>query len=88
MLIRAKVGNFRKNPKNNFLNFFRDCFSFQKKRFEKIFLPMSIRNLLRNPKIILRTPCGQPKDAKKQKIPIYYIYRPSASDILCIVEYQ
>ena len=56
--------------KTDFLIFPR-CFSFQKKSCDNIFLPISNRNLLRNPKIILRIPCGQPKDAKKQKIIIY-----------------
>ena len=37
VLIRAKVGNFRKNSQNNFLNFFRDFFHFKNNVLKKYF---------------------------------------------------
>ena len=37
MLIRAKVGNFRKNPKNNFSTFSEIFFHFKKKFRKNIF---------------------------------------------------
>ena len=64
MLIRAKVGIFRKKSQNNFLNFFRDFFH-KKKQVEKK-LPMSIRKIPRIQKSH-RTPCDDFKDAKNLK---------------------
>ena len=37
MLIRVKVGNFRKNPQNNFLNFSEIFFISKKKFWKNIF---------------------------------------------------
>ena len=74
-LLRETIGNLEiswKITKNNNSRFFRDFFVFQKKSFEKIFLPISIRNLLRNPKIILRKSCGEFKDPYQKKVKFFY----------------
>ena len=74
-LLRETIENLEiswKITKKNNSRFFRDFFVFQKKSFEKIFLPISIRNLLRNPKIILRKSCGEFKDPYQKKSKFFY----------------
>ena len=76
-LLRETIENLEKSWKimeKNISRFFRDFFVFQKKSFEKIFLPISIRNLLRNPKIILKKSCGEFKDPYQKKAKFFYIF--------------
>ena len=42
--------------------------------FRKIFLPISIQNFLRIPKIVLRKPCDEPKHAKTSTIVCLILY--------------
>ena len=48
--------------KNKIVSFSRNFFDLEKIFFRKIFFAISIRNFPRNPKMILRKPCGQPTD--------------------------
>ena len=58
-----------------FFIFFQDCFLVLKKiYFQKIFLPISIQNFLRIPKIVLRKPCDEPKHAKTSTIVCLILY--------------
>ena len=49
-------------------------FVLKKKYFRKIFLPISIQNFPRIPKIVLRKPCDEPKHAKTSTIVCLILY--------------
>ena len=56
-------------------NFFQDFFLVSKKiYFRKIFLPISIQNFPRIPKIVLRKPCEESKHAKTSTIVCLILY--------------
>ena len=56
--------NFQKKSKKIFFDFCQENFSFWKNIFFNIFLSMSIRNLLKIPKITLRRACDECKYTK------------------------
>ena len=63
-----------KKTKNIFI-LFQDFFLVLKKiYFRKIFLPISIQNFPRIPKIVLRKPCDEPKHAKTSTIVCLILY--------------
>ena len=69
-LLRETIENLEiswKITKKHNSRFFRDFFVFQKKSFEKIFSPISIRNFPRIPKISLRNSCDEYKNRKIKK---------------------
>ena len=61
-----KISFFLKNI------FSRDFFSFQKNRFFEKPIPISIRNFIRNPKIILRKSCDKFKFVKNKESGFFY----------------
>ena len=64
---------FRKKSKIFFEIFLRENFLVLKNIFWKKFLPVSTRNFLRIPKIVLRKPCDEPKHAKTSTL-VFFVY--------------